>query len=228
MKRPFNALEAKTEEGGLVGYVEFWNAMGQEVDIVNAARECRGGHYDELSENAMKLLGALLEHEHMSVFEHAIVAYRITCPIFTRTHLFRYRTASVTELSGRIKHDSIDVWIPDEFRNKNEVDAGRKQQLRALYISAIHTSVAAYKTMIDGGVPAEQARAVLPQGMFTTFRYTIDLRNFIHIWNERTANGVQPETKAVVMAMAECARRRFPNIGIMLGWPEPRESKEEE
>lgn len=196
-------------KAGYIGKVSLIDHMGDELKVVNAAKLCRLGHSEEMDEKAEKLLEFLLREKHLSVFEHCVMTFQVICPIFVRTHLFRYRTASVTEWSHRGIDKNPEVWTP-EFNQPPDVSSAMKKQAEA--------SIALYKELIDKGAKAEIARAVLPQGMFTNFLFTIDLRNFMHIWDERSKPSAQEETREIVKAMARQAAPLYPIVGKNLGW----------
>ena len=196
-----------TLNGAQLAEVYLTDIMGSELKIVDAARMCRGTGANNMGETEKKTLKFLLDHEHMSVFEHAALTFKVVCPLPIRTHLFRYRTASPTEWSHRGVDSDPQFYIPD-------LPEDVKREVEAL----VSDSVDIYRKLLSIGKPAGVARMFLLQAMMTKFEWTIDLRNFIHVWQERTANGVQEETKAVVKAMAHLASNYFPNIAEYFKW----------
>lgn len=193
---------------GYIGKVSLIDHMGDELKVVNAAKLCRLGHSDEMDEKGEKLLEFLLREKHLSVFEHCVMTFQIICPIFVRTHLFRYRTASVTEWSHRGIDKDPDVWLPktDNCSADSQIETHAER------------SILLYQELIAQGVKAEIARSVLPQGMFTNFLFTIDLRNFMHIWDERSKPSAQEETRTIVKEMAKLAAPLYPTVAKNLGW----------
>jgi thymidylate synthase (FAD) len=202
-------------QSGPIGKVELIDHMGDELKVVNAAKLCRLGFSEEMDEKAEKLLLFLLREKHLSVFEHCVMTFHVICPIFVRTHLFRYRTASVTEWSHRGVDKEPEIWTPS-FGQSTEVMHEMNKQAE--------NSIALYKDLIAKGVRAEIARAVLPQGMMTNFLFTIDLRNFMHIWDERSKPSAQEETRAIVKEMARQAAQLYPLVGKTLGWDKEEET----
>ena len=199
---------------GYIGKVSLIDHMGDELKVVNAAKLCRLGHSEEMDEKGEKLLEFLLREKHLSVFEHCVMTFQVICPIFVRTHLFRYRTASVTEWSHRGIDRNPEVWLPktDKPSADSQIETHAER------------SMILYKELINSGVKAEIARSVLPQGMFTNFLFTIDLRNFMHIWDERSKPSAQEETRAIVKEMVKQAAPLYPIVGKNLGWLQQEET----
>lgn len=197
-----------------VGSVDLIDHMGDELKVANAARMCREKYEEHFNDKSERLIKDLLTRGHMSVFEHCVMTFIVECPIFTRTHLFRYRTASPTEVSGRL-HSKISnsFWCPNAFRGNTD------PELVKLFKETATKAVETYEKLVSEGVPPEQARGILPQGAITRFTWTIDLRNFIHVWQERSASACQAETRAIVLEMARQARKLFPTIGEYYNWP---------
>ena len=164
---------------------------------------------DIMDESAEKMLKFLLDHGHMSVFEHAALTFEVECPLPIRTHLFRYRTASPTEWSHRCVDKDPRYYVPWGM-----IPADVTEEVEQL----TKQSLDVYKKLLERGVPAGNARMFLLQAMITRFEWTIDLRNFIHVWQERTADGVQRETKEIVRTMGDLASTYFPNIGKYFNW----------
>ena len=61
----------------------------------------------------------------------------------------------------------------------------------------------AYSTLQSLGIPNEDARYVLPNACETTLEFTCNLRELIHIMNERLCNRAQWEIKELCQKMRE-------------------------
>lgn len=64
--------------------------------------------------------------------------------------------------------------------------------------------------MLDCGVAREQARAVLPQNMYTTFYMTGSLHNYIKFLKLRLHPHAQPEIQELAKAMRDMLSDIFP------------------
>ncbi len=83
--------EIKVLDHGFVSLVE---TMGGDRGVVQAARVCYRS--DGLTEPAKdrKLVRYLLEHDHGTPFEHAVLKFHVKAPIFVARQWFRHRMAS--------------------------------------------------------------------------------------------------------------------------------------
>ena len=113
------------------------------------------------------------------------------------THqLVRTRHASFAQQSLRAVyvHDlEGNVLIPPSI----------KGEMRDNYLSVIRQIAATYQDMVIRGVPAEDARNLLPIGTQTSIMMKIDLRNLADMVRKRTSGRVQNEYRQVCDLMVE-------------------------
>ena len=79
-----------------------------------------------------------------------------------------------------------------------------------MYDEAVRTAVTTYDNMIELGVCPEQARAVLPQSMYTEWYWTGSLYAFSRVCKLRLAPDAQQETREVALKISEACAREFP------------------
>ena len=81
-----------------------------------------------------------------------------------------------------------------------------------------------YKNAIESGMKREDARALLPLSTRTRFLWLLNLRELLHIADERLTPAAQYMTRCIVGAMVDFAAQEFPNV---IGyWKEQREATE--
>src|SRR5579875_2896743 len=73
-----------------------------------------------------------------------------------------------------------------------------------------------YGEMVEGGVPGEDARFVLPNATATNFKITINFAAFLHLADLRLCTRAQWEFRRVVSLMRAEVFRRFPELGRQL------------
>ncbi len=194
------------------GFVDLVSSMGNDLSIVNAARVSFGKHKTEFDSSDEKLLKYLVEHHHTSPFEHVIFQFRIKCPLFVRGQWHRHRTWSYNEISARYTEVENDYYIPDYFRKQSasnrqasiDVSIDNDNDAKGAYIHQIEGSIAIYHELLEkDGVCREQARAVLPQAMYTTYYGTVDLHNLLHFIRLRIHEGAQYEIQLYARALLE-------------------------
>lgn len=216
-----------------IGAVEYVDHMGTDLTIVNAARVSFGKQVEELSDRDMKLIDYLVEHKHTSVFEHNVLTFRFTVPLFIRSQHHRHRTWSYNEISRRYTEENLRFYEPELFRtqHKSNRQASNAAELinpamnmdfeyagvggtldtasdvvRNLNWMALKT----YERLIDAGVCREQARGVLPQNLYTEYYGTVDLSNLLKFVELRTHDGAQWEIQQVANACLSIAGELWP------------------
>ena len=206
--------------GDGVGSVSLIEAMGDDLRAVHAARVSflrDEVERDEPTERDRRLIRFLMREGHTSPFEHSVITFRVTCPLYVRAQIMRHRTFSYNEVSRRYTSEALEVMVPRVLRRQSEsnlqcsegelTESGEQlARMRAHMESAL----ALYHELIEGGVTREQARSILPQSMYTTFWMTGNLHNYIKFLRLRTDEHTQAETRAVAEGMREILSARFP------------------
>lgn len=207
--------------GDDIGSVALIQHVGSDKMIVNAARVSFGGDNEqELDAKDEKLIKYLLKHNHGSPFEHNLITFKIVCPLFVDRQLVRHRVGtSKNEISGRYVEMEERLYIPREFRRQAEnnrqasiSDDGTLEQDKAAAIwrESWEQAYKAYQRLLELGVAREQARAVLPLGLYTESYYTFNLRSLMHFLGLRLHEGAQYETQLYAKAMQTLAEPLFP------------------
>jgi len=214
-----------------IGKVEYVEHMGSDLTIVNSARVSFGKQKEVLDEKDEKLIKYLIKHRHTSTLEHNIVTLRFCVPLFVRSQHHRHRTWSYNEISRRYTDVDIKFYEPNSFRtqHKSNRQASNNELInpdmneftnRALPVTPYHASEAVknhhyrsmelYKKLLANGVCREQARAVLPQGLYTEYYGTCNLNNMIKFIELRTHEGAQWEIQQVAKACLDICEDLWP------------------
>ena len=144
------------------------------------------------SEPDLKIIKGCIKSGHQSVLEHCSFTFRIEGISRACSHqLVRHRIASYSQQSQRyVTYDSVD-WVTDGL----EHDAVEPVMLSCA------ESMIAYRDMIEKGIKAENARAVLPNATPTVIYVTMNLRALMHFCNERMCSRAQTEIRNVAIGM---------------------------
>ena len=121
-----------------------------------------------------QLVDRLISSGHMSVFEHASFTFALEGISRVTSHqLVRHRLASYTQQSQRyVSLKDFNYITPATISGKPEL-AGRYHEM----VRAAHQL---YLEMQDAGIPAEDARYVLPNAAETRLVMTMNARELIH------------------------------------------------
>jgi len=219
--------------GDGIGKVQYIDHMGSDLTIVNSARVSFGVNKKELDKRDKRLINYLVKHKHTSTFEHNVITFKFTVPLFIRSQHHRHRTWSYNEISRRYTDKGLRFYEPKEFRsqhksnrqasNLNETlnptlqtySPACSQPVPILASSAIvnhHKScVKLFDDLLDAGICREQARGVLPQNLYTEYYGTVNLNNLLKFIDLRIHEGAQWEIQRVAEACQEMAESLWPN-----------------
>ena len=202
------------------GHVELVDSMGNDAMVANAARVSFNQHKEEFDEKDEKLIKYLAKHNHWTPFGHPQVTLRIKAPISIRTQMFKHKQGFVeNEVSRRYVTDEPDFYEP-QWRFKPEdnakqgssgfVEGGDQVTSSILYARAIWNATKTYNGLIARGIAPEQARFVLPQGMYTEWYWTGSLAAFARFYKLRSDPHAQWEIQQYAEAISEIIEPLFP------------------
>lgn len=207
-----------------IGKVSLIDSMGDDARAVNAARvsflkDDLSDLQDRLNDKDAKLLKFLLRHQHTSPFEHSSLSVRIKVPLFIRSQIMRHRTFSYNEVSRRYTNENIEFHIPHTLRQQSksnfqcsvEETVFNNAELIKTMQDQVNSAYQTYQKLLDSGVAREQARAVLPQNMYTSFYMTGNLLNWIKFLRLRLDPHAQPEIQELGYAILKIMEEVFPH-----------------
>lgn len=209
------------------GFVQLVDHMGSDLTVANAARVSFNKVSEEFTGKDEKLITYLAEHEHWTPFAHPQITLRIKAPISIRTQLFKHKIGIVeNEISRRYVTFEPEMYHP-KWRTKPT--NGAKQGSEAFmdygdnwnycniaYSNAIEQCLQTYNTLLDRGVAPEQARFILPQGVYTEWWWTGSLAAFARVYKQRINPHAQWECQEYAKAMGEIIAPLFPKSWEML------------
>ena len=119
--------------------------------------------------------------------------------------LVRHRTASYSQQSQR--------YIPvRRLRERVVIPPSVSEKALDEYMSLIEGASEAYGSLVDRGVPREDARFVLPNATETSLLFTVDGRSLLHFFGIRCCNRAQWEIRALADRMLAEVRREEPAL----------------
>ena len=162
--------------------------------------------YDSDPKNYMGLVKHLYAGGHHSVFEHIYFTFKIEGISRACSHqLVRHRHCSFTQRSQRYcSEDGFDMVKPATMDNFSY------PYWYEQFAECIRTG---YNGLQREGVPNEDARYILPNGCATSLYLSCNLRELIHMANERLCTRAQWEIRDLVREMC---RLVDPQLQFML------------
>ena len=162
-------------------------------------------------EKIESVLATILSSGHLSTLEHASYTFAIDGVSRAMTHqLVRHRIASFNQQSQRYVEFAEE---PEFVLPQSVADAGVAEE----FGQAVEAAFAAYRKLVDAGVPAEDARYLLPNACETKIVTTMNIRELLHFFSLRCCNRAQWEIRAVACRMLELARPTAPFIFAQAG-----------
>ena len=93
------------------------------------------------------------------------------------------------------------------------------EETNAVFDEAIAAAIEAYEKLLAAGVPAEDARYLLPNAAETKIVITMNVRELLHFFSLRCCNRAQWEIREMAHRMLELARPTAPFIFMDAGAP---------
>ena len=197
-----------------------YNTQDPERAVATAARLCYAPvGAAELMENmtdeqVRKILKVIMNSGHFSALEHASYTFAVDGVSRALTHqLVRHRVASFNQQSQRyvtLKGEP-EIVVPQTVSDDPELDT--------LFHTAIDAAYNAYQQLIDAGVPAEDARYLLPNACTSKIVVTMNIRELLHFFELRCCHRAQWEIQALGNTMLELVRPTAPYIFMDAGAP---------
>lgn len=183
-----------------------------ERTIVAAIRQC----YSPLSgkelwqkvteDQKARLIRQIISSGHTSTIEHASFTFSIEGVSRALTHqLVRHRIASYSQKSQRyVKEKDFDYILPPLVKVNKEAEA--------VYLKAISKAAEAYNQLIEFGIPAEDARMLLPNACETKIFVTMNCRSLFNFFQERMCTRAQWEIRQLANLMHREVLGVAPNV----------------
>ena len=149
-------------------------------------------------EKMLKLIERVISSGHYSTIEHIQVTFAISNVSRACTHqLVRHRHMSFSQKSQRYVKEKgqFDYLTPNTIEKDEELN--KKFDEFMAKVSEF------YLELTEAGIPAEDARAVLPNAASTSMVASLNLREMIHLANLRLCTRAQTEIRILVKRMCD-------------------------
>ena len=149
-------------------------------------------------EKMLKLISRVISSGHYSTIEHIQVSFAINNISRACSHqLVRHRHMSFSQKSQRYVKEKgqFDYLTPETIEKSEELN--KKFDEFMTKVSEF------YLELTEAGIPAEDARAVLPNAASTSMVASLNLREMIHLANLRLCTRAQKEIRILVKRMCD-------------------------
>lgn len=163
--------------------------------------------FDTISDDKIrKVLKSTSDKGHDSVIEHASFTFSISGVSRALTHqLVRHRIASFLQQSQRsVKIDKPDYVIPPSIESSKDI--------LSEYKTFMEKTWEFYNRLQENGVPAEDARFVLPNASSSNIIITMNARSLMNFFELRCCMTSQWEIRKMAWAMLKEVKKVAPII----------------
>ncbi len=168
---------------------------------------------ETMSEDAVhRILKILMSSGHLSALEHATYTFAIDGVSRALTHqLVRHRVASYNQQSQRyVSYAEEPEFIVPPTVAQDPAALSR-------FNEANKAAFAGYRALIEAGIPAEDARYVLPNAMETKIVVTMNVRELLHFFELRCCNRAQWEIRDLALSMLDLVEPTAPYVFVDAG-----------
>lgn len=152
-------------------------------------------------EQAAKLVRKLVSMGHFSTLEHVTFTFAIEGVSRVLTHqLVRHRIASYSQQSQRyVKEHNFETIMPPTIAARPEA--------KGKFLKLMQEIQDLYNELTEQGIPAEDARYVLPNAAETKIVCTFNVRSLLNFFSLRCCSRAQWEIRQLAEKMlAECKK----------------------
>lgn len=191
--------------------------------IEMAGRTCYKSEDKITEDSASKFVSMIVNSGHLSVIEHQSMSVRFICDRGVSHELVRHRIASFSQESTRYCDYSRDKFgkhltfiIPCWYENMKEGE-GFSDTLSSgpesvAWVKAMQYAEGTYKSMIQHGCTAQQARSVLPNSLKTEIVVTANLREWKEIFHQRCSKAAHPQMRELMIPLRDRMAQLLPEI----------------
>lgn len=163
-------------------------------------------------ERVRSVLATVIKSGHLSTLEHASYTFAVDGVSRALTHqLVRHRIASFNQQSQRYVKFAGGVPVVKPGTVTDNDEASR------IFDETVDAIEAAYARLLELGVPAEDARYLLPNAAESKIVITMNVRELLHFFSLRCCNRAQWEIREMAHRMLELARPTAPYIFLDAG-----------
>lgn len=207
------------------------DSMGDDHRVCQAARVSTQGAESYTSEESAGLINFLMSNRHGSPFEHGLMTWMVSAPIFVWREFMRHRIASYNEESGRYKQLEPTFYVPARERPLTQVGKagaydyvpGSDEQykyMETFFQESALTEYTRYDFLLnEQGVAKEVARMYLPLAIYSTAYVTMNTRGLMNFLSLRTKSDdstyksfPQYEINQVANQMEQHFQEKFPLV----------------
>ena len=147
------------------------------------------------------------------------VTYWIRMPRIVSQQEARHRENSISQRSQRYVNEFKKpggVYVPDSIKNSQVREYNTKtnvdKSMEDIYLEMVNEAFKCYDKLVSSGIPKEDARNILPGGVYTQMVVTKPFYTLPHYFKERTSKAAQFEIREPAIALKKYLNDKFSYI----------------
>lgn len=165
----------------------------------------------QCEEKMLKLIKKVVASGHSSTIEHVQISFGVNNISRACSHqLVRHRHMSFSQKSQRYVKEK------GQFDYITPIAIEKNPELNEKFDNFMEKISDFYQELVEAGVLAEDARAVLPNAAATSMVVSLNLRELIHLANLRLCTRAQYEIRVLVKKMCDAIIEEEPWLGEYL------------
>lgn len=191
----------------LVSYTRDGERVIAIASKMSRSRKGWGYHKENMSDEEVEIwIRDAIIHGYWSVLEHSVYTFSIEGISRVASHqLVRHRIASYTQMSHRFAKPTDEYYQPvtPPSAEKRHSEITKK---------AYDEAYKYYYELLQNGIPEEDARYVLPNGVNTNIVVTMNARELYNFFSLRLCSRAQWEIRAIAWKMLEEVKKVHPRL----------------
>jgi thymidylate synthase (FAD) len=190
--------------------VSLLNATPNPQELISrAAMITMKKNYSDTSDNVQGLIHFLVKANHTSLLEHIVYSFEIKGASRSfLSQITRHRIASFTSGSQHYQdYTGYGFNVPGRYSQE------------PIFQEAYSSSMDFYKRLLEKGIPKEEARQVLPNGIENNLMMTINARSLLNFFNLRMCKRNVEEMQVIAGKMHCLVQPHFPELWDLAGPP---------
>lgn len=190
------------------GYIELVEHMGGDHSVIRNARRCWRSEDRSNEKSDANLIKHLIKKEHRTPFESIVFTFDIKAPIFVARQWMRHRMGSFQEESLRYCVAEREAYNP--FVNNKGIVQDEEYISWGMWEEVIYGQFNYYEYLVESGMPKEQARSILPLGIYTKFYWTVNGSSLMNFLKLRCDKSAQKEIRVYADVILEIVKEVAP------------------
>lgn len=197
-----------------VELIAYTQMLGENKNPLSVCERAASVCYDSRPTSIYAIAKSCMRSGHMSVMEHISFTFHISgVSRALLAQLSRHRHISLSVRSQRYCNESLFAAVyPKSVYAVEGADWG-------VYDEALGTANQAYCALVNRGVPAEDARMILPNACFTEMYLTANARSLIEMSHTRLCTRAQWEIREMFEEIKSAVEPVCPEVA---GWMRPK------